>query len=251
MGSSWYDGASMPFGKHIWGAGKVLLLIGSLALTFVVFFAISMRLAVRAGQVQVPDLTGHRVEEAARALAELGLGLQIDQNRRPDPKVAVDRIMQQDPRPGVEARPQRTVRVWISAGPRITRVPALVGQSERTARIRLEQDGLQIAAVTQIRSAEYPPDSVIAQDPASETRTSRVAMLVNRGEPDTYYVTPDVTGLDASRVESVLNAQGLRVAIMDSPSTVAGVPAGTVLRQQPPAGARLAASDVISLEVNR
>jgi serine/threonine-protein kinase len=241
----------MPFGKRIWGAGKVLLLIGSLALTFIVFFTIAMRLAVRAGQVQVPDLTGARVEEAAKTLAELGLGLQIDQNRRPDPKVAVDRIMRQDPPGGVEARPQRTVRVWISAGPRITRVPALVGQSERTARIRLEQEGLQLAAVSEIHSTDYPPDSVIAQNPASAARTQNVALLVNRGGPDTFFVTPDVTGLDGARVESVLNAQGLRVAVTGTLSPVPGLPPGTVLRQQPPPGARLAAADIISLEVNR
>ena len=47
----------MPFGRRVWGVGKVLLLIGALAATFVVFFLISMRVAIRAGQVQIPDLT--------------------------------------------------------------------------------------------------------------------------------------------------------------------------------------------------
>ena len=45
---------------------------------------------------------------------------------------------EQDPAPGVEGRRQRTIRVWVSSGPLTTIVPALVGQTERTARIRLD-----------------------------------------------------------------------------------------------------------------
>ena len=34
---------------------------------------------------------------------------------------------------------QRSIRVWLSTGPRTTTVPELIGQTERTARLRLEQ----------------------------------------------------------------------------------------------------------------
>jgi eukaryotic-like serine/threonine-protein kinase len=240
----------MRFGRRVWGVSKVLLLMGSLLLTFLVFFVVSMRLAVRAGQVRVPDLAGRRVDDAARALAEIGLGLQIDQNRRPDPKIPADRIMQQDPRAGVEARPQRTVRVWVSAGPRMTRVPSLTSQSERTARIRLEQDGLQLAALTEIRSGDYPVDTVIAQEPPAASRAPRVAMLINRGEAAAALVTPDMVGMDGSRVEAALRGQGLMVTI-GAGQAYPGVPPGVVVRQQPAAGSRLTPTDTILLEVSR
>lgn len=240
----------MRFGRRVWGVSKVLLLAGGLMLTFAVFFVISMRLAVRAGQVEVPDLSGRRVDEAARMLAEIGLGLQIDQNRRPDPKIPVDRIMQQDPQAGVEARPQRTVRVWMSAGPRMTRVPSIVDQSERTARIRLEQDGLQLATVTEIRSSDYAADTVIAQQPPPSGRAPQVSMLINRGEPATAIVTPDLRGMDAGRVEAALTQQG--VLVTTSPGQAyPGLPAGVVVRQTPGPGTRLAATDTLSLEVSR
>src|SRR5690606_34255135 len=115
--------------------------------TYVAFFLISMRVAIRAGQVQVPDLTGLSVEEATQALQELQLRPRIEEARRPDEKVPAGRVAQQDPPAGVEARPQRTVKVWVSSGPHATPVPALVGQSERTARIRLDQDGIQLTSV--------------------------------------------------------------------------------------------------------
>jgi eukaryotic-like serine/threonine-protein kinase len=240
----------MRFGRRVWGVSKVLLLTGSLVLTFLVFFVVSMRLAVRAGQVRVPDLAGRRVDEAARALAQIGLGLQIDENRRPDPKVPADRIMQQDPRAGVEARPQRTVRVWISAGPRMTRVPAITNQSERTARMRLEQDGLQLAAVTEVRSSVYPTDTVIAQEPPASSRAPRVAMLINRGEPAVGLVTPDVVGMDGGRVDAALRGQGILVTI-NAVQAYPGVPPGIVVRQQPAAGTRLMSTDTLLLEVSR
>jgi serine/threonine-protein kinase len=239
----------MRFGRRVWGVSKFLLLVGALMLTFAAFFVISMRLAVRAGQVEVPDLAGRRVDEAARALAEIGLGLQIDQNKRPDAKVPADRIMRQDPRAGVEARPQRTVRVWLSSGPPTTRVPALTNQSARTAVLRLEQEGLELAATTEIRSSDYPADTVIAQQPAPAAHAPRVSMLVNRGT-SAAYVTPDLLGMDAMRAEAVLRQQGLVVTSIPG-QIYPGVPAGSVVRQTPAPGTRLAASDAITLEVSR
>jgi hypothetical protein len=44
------------------------------------------------------------------------------------------------------------VRVWLSSGPRIARAPALVGESQRAAEIRIVQDGLQPGPVAEIRS---------------------------------------------------------------------------------------------------
>jgi beta-lactam-binding protein with PASTA domain len=119
----------MPLGRRVWGVGKVLLLLGALAATFLFFFFVSMRVAIRAGQVQIPDLTNMTVEDATRTLHDLELRPRIEDARRPDAKIAAGRVAQQEPPAGEAARPQRTVKVWVSAGPRTTPVPALVGQT--------------------------------------------------------------------------------------------------------------------------
>ena len=103
-------------------------------------------------------------------------------SRRPDPKVAADRIMLQDPPAGAAARLQRSIRVWLSAGPRTTTVPALIGQTERTARIRMEQDGVELGSVSEFRSPDYPADAVVSQDPPPEAKAPKVSLLLNRGE---------------------------------------------------------------------
>src|SRR4051812_48084528 len=116
----------MRFGTRVWGIGKVLLLIGALCATSLLFFFVSMRVALRSREVKVPTLVGRTVDEATQMLAESGLALRVDDNHRPDDKIIVGQIMQQDPPAGVAARRQRTIRVWVSSGPRTTTVPILV-----------------------------------------------------------------------------------------------------------------------------
>src|SRR5262245_25055055 len=132
----------MKLSSRVWSAGRLLLLAGALLVTFLLFFSISMRVAVRAGRVQVPDFTRRAVSDASTTAAALELRLRVDEKTRPSEDIPAGNIVQQDPPAGVDVRPQRTIRVWVSSGPRATAVPSLIGQTERTARLRLDQDGL-------------------------------------------------------------------------------------------------------------
>jgi eukaryotic-like serine/threonine-protein kinase len=240
----------MKIGTRVWSAGKLLLLVAALAATYFSFAAVAMRVALRAREVQVPDLRGRTLGEATQALAEVGLTLRVDENQRPDPKVPQGRVTQQDPLPGVQARRQRTIRAWLSAGMRAAATPALVGQTERTARIRLEQDGLGIQSVSEFRSADYPPDAVVAQHPPASSRGASVSLLVNRGEQATTFVMPDLIGMNGDRAADVLRTRGFRVSIVGQ-QLYPGVPPGTVVRQQPAGGFQVGPFDAISLEVSR
>lgn len=240
----------MRLGTRVWGLGKLFLLLGALGLTFVIFFGLGMRVALRAREVEVPALVGRTVNEATQQVADLGLGLRVDENQRNDDTVPAGRIMQQEPESGSRARSQRTIRVWISAGPRANIVPSLVGQSERTAQMRLEQDGLGVGSVTEFRSPDYQANAIVAQNPAAQSRAPDVSLLINRGEEATTYVMPDVIGMDGERAAAALRARGLRVTIVGS-QPYPGVPAGVVVRQQPPGGFQVGAGDPISLEVSR
>src|SRR6187399_1544642 len=123
----------MPLGTRVWSLGKLFLLAGALLTTFLVFFGLSMRAALQSREVKVPALVGKSVGEATQTVTDLGLPLRVDDNRRSDEKIPSGQVMQQDPAPGLPARRGRTVRVWVSLGPRAATLPALVGQTERTA----------------------------------------------------------------------------------------------------------------------
>lgn len=240
----------MPLGTRVWSLGKLLLLAGMLVATFLIFFGLSMRAALETREVKVPELVGRSLDDATQRLTQLGLPLRVDDNRRADPKVPSGRIMQQDPAPGLPARRGRTVRVWVSSGPRAATVPLLVGQTERTAQIRLEQDGLEVGTMSEFRSPDYAADVIVSQDPPPASQSPKVAVLVNRGEEAATFVMPDVIGMEGERAAQALRARGFRVAIVGS-QPYPGAPAGTIVRQQPAGGFQVAPSDTISIEVSR
>jgi eukaryotic-like serine/threonine-protein kinase len=240
----------MALGTRVWKLGKFLLLAGALGVTFLVFFGIAMRAALKAREVRVPGLVGSTVADATNALNKLGFALRVDDARRPDEHVPAGRIMQQEPAVGAMARQQRTVRVWVSSGPRATVVPQLAAQTERTARIRLEQGGLKVVSLSEFRSTDYPADVVVAQDPPASTLAPGVSMLINRAEEGAAYVMPDVIGIDGTRAADTLRKQGLRVTVVGS-QPYPGVPPGTVVRQTPSGGFKVTDSDAVSLEVSR
>jgi eukaryotic-like serine/threonine-protein kinase len=140
--------------------------------------------------------------------------------------------------------------VWLSAGPRVNTIPALDGETERTAQLRLSQDGLELASVSEIRSPSYPMDVVLAQEPPGKSAGVRVSLLVNRGEQGVTYVMPDLIGVNGDRAAEVLRGRGFRVAVVGS-NPYPGVAAGVVIHQTPQGGFRIAPGEPISLEVSR
>jgi eukaryotic-like serine/threonine-protein kinase len=240
----------MAWGPRVWGAGKILLLAGGLVATFVIFAVIAMRVAIRAREVQVPQLSGRPLEEA-RALADTqGLALRIDPSPRPDGQVPAGHVLGQEPPAGNTTRRQRGVRIWLSAGPRVVVAPKLVGESERAAQIRLTQEGVATAVIAEIRDSAYPPDVVVAQDPPPDTRTAEVRLLVNRGEDRASYVMPDLIGVNGAQAADLLRARGFRVSLVGQESAP-GIPPGMVVRQSPAGGYQVHPGDAISLEVSQ
>ncbi len=240
----------MAFRNRIYGAGKVLILAGALLATYIVFAVGSMRFALRAREVQVPDLTNHTTGEASAMVGSLGLTLKVDETKRIDPKIPAGRVLAQEPEAGSTARSQRAVRVWLSAGPRATTVPAVTGETERIAEARLAQNDIRVATVSEIRSQSYPGDVVLAQQPPAKTPSDSVALLVNRGDQGATYVMPDLIGVNGDRAAEALRERGFRAAVVSS-TPYPGVAGGIVLRQNPQAGFKISPGEPISLEVSK
>jgi beta-lactam-binding protein with PASTA domain len=102
----------------------------------------------------------------------------------------------------------------------------------------------------EIRTADYRPGVVVAQDPIGGRRSSTVNLVINRGDSSAGFVAPDLIGTMAIRSADVLRRQGFRVAI-SSESTYPGLPPGVVIRQTPQPGYRIQATDTITIEVSR
>jgi beta-lactam-binding protein with PASTA domain len=240
----------MQFRNRVRSAGKLFAISACLVATYLLFGVTAMRVALKIREVPVPDLHNRTVAEATATLVEEGLVLNVDEAGRLDPKVPAGRIVLQEPAPGTITRRQRSIRVWLSQGPRITIIPAVTGETERSAQLRLQQDGLSVTSIAEVRSANAPGGTVIAQEPPGAARGTEVALLINRGEQSHHYVMPDVIGVSGSRAVELLRTRGFRVTIVGE-LPYPGVPPGVVLRQFPSGGFQIAAGDPISLEVSK
>jgi eukaryotic-like serine/threonine-protein kinase len=239
----------MQFSRRLQHTGRFLAIGALLVLTYLLFAVAGMRVALKVREVQVPDLRNRTVTEATAVVADDDLVLNVDERGRLDPKIPTGRIAAQDPPPGSTTRRQRRVRVWLSRGARVTTIPSLTGESERSAELRLREDGLSIVGLSEVRSSDYPSGTVIAQQPPPAANGTEVALLVNRGERTGGYVMPDLIGVAGGRAVDLLRAHGFRAAIVgDLPYP--GIPSGIVLRQSPSAGFQIGAGESISLEIS-
>ncbi len=224
--------------KRVWNVGRFLVLMAGLAATFGVFFLAGLRVTARAREVEVPDLRGKTPNEAKTLLGEKGLVMRIDEARKPDKAVPVDRVLEQDPGAGLVVRKQRAVRVRLSAGQREPVLPVVTQLPERTAELTLASDQIAIGYRGEVRTLGYGPNVIVAQDPGAGQRTATVNLLINRADASASYVTPDLIGSLAVRAADVLRGQGFRVA-----DHVRGGLPGPAARRRGPADAAAGVSD--------
>ena len=182
----------------------------------------------------------HRRERDADASTSLGLALRIDPNQRPDEQGAgraasCSRIR----RPA----PPRAASARFASGSARARgrppCPAWSGRPNARARMRLDEDGLEVATVSEFRSPDYPADAVVAQDPAPSSRAPQrlAAAQPRRTGHDLRDARCDRHRRRARRRSAAhprLPRHDRRLA------AVPGRAAGTVVRQQPPAGSACA-----------
>lgn len=235
---------------RVWTAGRWMLLLGGLGATYVVFLLASLRVATTAREVTVPDLRGASLAAATDMTEAIGITIVIDPLKRPDDTLPPDHVISQEPAAGTVIRRQRPVRVRLTAAVAAAVVPAVTGESERAAQIRLTQDRITVTHVAEIFSTSYSPGLIVAQDPPAKSEATGVALLVNRGEAAMTYVMPDLIGTAGARVADLLRRRLFRVTILGE-VPYPGLPAGTVVRQTPQAGFQIAPGDPITLEVSR
>src|SRR5947209_9844450 len=102
---------------------------------------------IRGKSLPTPNLVGKSVNDARAICSDLGVSLKIDgTTRRNSDKVPAGYVVWQNRTAGNASLIKRgtTIRVELSAGPLILRVPDLDGQSAGTAVLRLGQQNLKI-----------------------------------------------------------------------------------------------------------
>jgi beta-lactam-binding protein with PASTA domain len=232
--------------SHVLFGALLVLIFGSSTYFWFTYF-------VKGRSLPTPNLIGRSVSDARRMTQDLGVDLQVDEtHRRNDDKVPVGHIVWQNRTPGATSFIKRgsMLRVELSAGPLVLRVPDLDGASAGTAILRLGQQNLKPANVTYIGS---DAGGVLAADPPKQTVVapqSGVSLLIGVQPQPREYVMPDLIDRPLELVRPALESRGLHVATVKF-EAYPGIADGIIIRQYPLRGAPVNTNDPISIVVSR
>ena len=201
--------------------------------------------------VKVPSLIGLQFQAAQTRATNSRVTLHVVAHRS-DFKAPKDSILGQLPAAGEEVREGRSVDIIVSDGVPTVKVPNVGSMSLRDATVALENAHLFAGAVQARTQQDVTAGTVLDQKPDAFTSLpagSRVDLVVARGRPQKY--APNFVGASASFAVAAAKDAGISLDKITQLAIAPGAkPKGTVIAQDPPAGAPLLPNQRISLQVS-
>ena len=169
-------------------------------------------------QVEMIQVVGMNVEDAKRALLELGLTPEIKYEENSAYEAGtVLRAASQDGltsvAPGNMISKNTVIVMTVAQGTDGVEVPAVTGKSRSEATSILEQAGF-VVNVTESYDAEVESGYVISQSPEADTKApsgSSITLRVSQGAEESKVRVPDVIGMTEMDATVSLNESGLAV----------------------------------------
>jgi len=181
--------------------------------------------------VTVPNVMGKSLTDAVATLDESHLDYQVLESIY-DKDHPEGTVLRQTPMPNSQVKSGRIVNLTISKGIELRQVPMVVGATERTAVVQLQNESFEVKVVTE-QSATIAEGTVIRQEPESFKRIpvgSEIIITVSGGLEKVK--VPDVRGMTVSEAQTSLEAAGLKlgdVSIIADPTK----PQWLITTQQP------------------
>ncbi len=238
------------FEKH--KALKVIAIILACILVFSIamggtYLALSLG---RAKDVQVPDLANLTLEEAQAKVAELNLKLEV-QEEKYDLEIPEGQIIEQDPKyqDNYEIKEGSTIKVIVSKGQEIVKMPKVVGYKRDEATQILKDTGLEVD-IKEENSDSVEKDYIIKQDneegeelPAGTTVTIYVSLGIEQVE------VPDLYGKTESEAKTAISNAKLKWKSTEKTSD-SSKPNGVVVNQTISAGSMVDKDTEITITIN-
>ncbi|MEU5524386.1 Stk1 family PASTA domain-containing Ser/Thr kinase [Streptomyces sp. NPDC052079] len=141
--------------------------------------------------------------------------------------------------------------VWYINSGQFTKVPPLLAKTEKEARDRLADAGLDVGEVKETYSDTVERGKVVGTDPKAGARirsNDSVSLTISKG-PQTVRV-PDLDGYPQDKARSLLKDEGLEpgMATREFSETV---PAGSVISTEPGKGTKVRAGSAVALTVSK
>ncbi len=211
--------------------------------------AIALIVSSGPAPVSAPNVVGLTQAAAQTAITNAGLtvGSITQQNSSSVPS---GNVISQNPAAGASVAAGSAIALVVSSGPAPVSAPNVVGLTQAAAQTAITNAGLTVGSITQQNSSSVPSGNVISQNPAagaSVAAGSAIALVVSSGPAPV--LAPNVVGLSQAAAQSAITGAGLTVGTVtqQNSSTVA---LGSVISQNPAAGASVAAGSAIALVVS-
>jgi serine/threonine-protein kinase len=211
---------------------------------------ITMRLVIKGEEVKVPPLVGKDIVYALETLNDLGLGLKIaDQEFHSS--IPENHIISQQPAGGRFIKKGRDIRVVLSKGSQLVRVPQLEGDMLSLAQAKLKRQGLKTGQLIKVHH-RLTAGKVVAQSPpvnSQRARGSRVNLLVSEGEFPASFIMPDLIGMPLSLASIKVRGLGLEVGRVTT-ETYQDAASQTIISQSPKSGYPVRVGEQVDLVVS-
>ena len=194
----------------------------------------------------IPDLAGMTQEDAADALAGIGLAIGSVTHGY-SITVPAGRILSQTPAAGTPLSAGIRVDIVISLG--AIAVPGVAGLTENAASTAITSAGLVVGTIAREYSLTVPAGGIVSQTPAAGTLAlpdTAVNLVVSRGA----LTVPDVTGQTLSNAVLAIQAAQLSGGSLTQEYSLT-VPQGSVISQFPAAGTAVLPGTEVNLILSR
>lgn len=237
--------------KNSEGNSRKYIIIGAVLLAAVAVAAAIFVFGGGKGKVVVPDLRGYTYEEAEQELESLGLEIEKGNEVFSD-EYEEGRIVSQSPKPDMEVKKGKSIRVNISKGSGMETVPNVIGMTESQAREALEAKGFQLGRVTEEESSQVA-GTVVRQSPGSGTEAdsgSAVDIVIAKEVQKQQVPMPGLLGKSLASAQAAIENAGLTVGNVTYAYS-SDYPEGQVMEQQYGSGTSLDKGTSVSIVISK
>jgi eukaryotic-like serine/threonine-protein kinase len=219
--------------------------------SFLTFFCskpkVTLTVSSGPGSAKVPATAGLTSTAAEEKLEEAGFKAKLESVHSKDVEEGL--VLKSEPSGGETATKGSTVVLKVSSGPKLAKVPVVVGSQRSLAVQQIRGRGFT-PSVEEVESKQ-PEGQVIRQAPSAGSQLppgSTVSITVSKGEEKA--TTPNVIGKERAEAVEAVRAAGLKPVVQEQETEVPSQ-IGRVTDQFPPPSSELKPGSTVTLVVGK
>ncbi|MBM7623313.1 Stk1 family PASTA domain-containing Ser/Thr kinase [Sporohalobacter salinus] len=202
--------------------------------------------------VEVPNLVDKDLKTARQILEKKGLHLKV-YNRNYNNNVPEDHIISHHPESGKKVKKNRKISVVVSKGAKLTKIPDVIGERLREAKILIEEADLEVGEVNYVFSDRIKKGLIIDQSPSSKKEVkvdTKVDLIISKGKEAEAIEAPKLVGLSEKNAKSKLRNLNLIIGKVKYKKSL-NYFEGKVMKQEPKPGSEIVPGSPVNLVISK